>query len=128
MNCRLCWGYIREKNSCPGCLTPNAQESKKSQYRALCTIKNCEYFTSGKVKYCSDNCDRFPCVRLKQLDKRYRTKYKMSMIENLKMINDLGIRKFISNEKERWKCPECGDLICMHKPACLTCGHTWNQG
>jgi predicted RNA-binding Zn-ribbon protein involved in translation (DUF1610 family) len=60
---------------------------------------------------------------LKQLDKRYRTRYAMSMIDNLKMINEFGIRHFIRNEKVKWICPKCGEMICVHRSACLSCGH-----
>ena len=126
MNCRLCWGYIREKNTCPGCLRIDDQESPKSKCCTTCKIRNCDQITKGKIKYCSDSCDSYPCTRLKQLDKRYRTKYGMSMINNLEMINEFGIRHFINNEKERWICPQCGEMICVHRPTCLSCGHKWN--
>ena len=126
MNCRLCLGYIRDKNTCPGCRLINKQDSKKSEYRNRCRIRNCEQIVDGKIKYCSDSCGRFPCARLKQLDKRYRTKYGMSMIDNLKMINEFGIRHFIRYEKEKWLCPECGEMICVHRPACLYCGYKWH--
>ena len=125
MNCRLCWGYIREKNTCPGCLGLNGQESNKSKCRTKCKIRKCERASKGNTKYCSDRCVSFPCARLKQLDKRYRTKYEMSMIDNLKMINEFGIRLFIRNEKEKWICPECGELICVHRPTCHSCGYKW---
>lgn len=126
MNCRLCWGFIRENNTCPGCQRINSYESDKSKYRTKCIIRNCEQLAKGFARYCSESCDRFPCTRLKNLDKRYKTKYGMSMIENLKMIQESGIRKFIQNEKLNWICPECGDLICVHRPACLSCGHMRN--
>ena len=126
MNCRLCRGFIREKNTCPGCLRINSQESQKSKYRTTCEIRNCEKRTKGKTKYCSDSCDIFPCARLKQLDRRYRIKYGMSMIDNLKMINEVGVRTFIRNEKSKWICPECGEMICVHKPVCLSCGYKWH--
>jgi len=125
MNCRLCWGYVRKKNPCPGCLSIGSQESQKSAYRAKCKIRNCEENTKGKSKYCCGRCDGFPCARLKQLDKRYRTKYGMSMIENLSMIDEFGVRHFIRNEKAKWVCPECGEMICVHRPACLSCGYEW---
>jgi len=126
MNCRLCLGYIREKNTCPGCRMINNQDSQKSKYRNRCRIKNCEQIAKGKIKYCSDSCDSFPCVRLKQLDKRYRTKYGMSMIDNLKMISEFGVRHFIRNEKEKWICPQCGEMICVHRPVCLSCEYKWH--
>ena len=125
MSCRLCHGYIRDKNKCPGCRSIDRNESQKAKYRSKCKIRNCEHIIEGKTKYCSDKCDSFPCARLKQLDKRYRTKYGMSMIENLTSIHETGIRQFIRNEKLKWICPECGDLICVHKPTCLSCGYRW---
>ena len=126
MNCRLCWGYIREKNACPGCLGADNQENQKSKYRTACKIRNCEQLTKGNNRNCSDSCDRFPCARLKLLDKRYRIKYAMSMISNLKMINEAGIGNFIQTEKRKWICPECGEMICVHKPKCLFCGYKWH--
>lgn len=124
MNCRLCWGFIREKNNCPGCFRKDLNGTKKSEYRSTCIIRNCTHKKSGKSAFCSESCGKFPCRRLKQLDKRYRTKYGMSMIENLKMINEKGIRFFIRNEKLKWTCKECGGLICVHRPACVSCGRT----
>jgi len=127
MNCRLCLGYIREKNTCPGCRIINKQDSEKSEYRKRCRIKNCDQITSGKMKHCSNSCHKYPCARLKQLDKRYKAKYGMSMIKNLKMINEYGIRYFIRNEKTKWICQECGEMICVHRPSCLSCGHKWHK-
>lgn len=121
MNCRLCIAYLREKKPCPGCLGDN---SLKTKVRIMCRIKNCEKIVNSKVKYCF-GCDSFPCARLKNLDKRYRAKYGMNMIENLDNIKKFGIRHFIRNEKERWKCPGCGEILCVHKPQCLYCQHTW---
>ncbi len=126
MNCRLCWGHMREKNTCPGCRSIDSRDSQKSKYRTTCKIKNCKKFSKGKNKYCSDSCGNFPCARLKQLDKRYRAKYGMSMLENLRMIHEFGIRHFIRNEKAKWICPECGEIICVHKPTCLSCGYAWH--
>jgi hypothetical protein len=121
MNCRLCHAHVRNKNVCPGC---RGDDSVKSKSCVLCRIKNCEKIVQGKERYCF-NCDSFPCDRLKHLDKRYRTRYGMSMIENLLQIREFGIRHFISKQKKRWTCPGCGGLLCVHKPQCLSCGHTW---
>ena len=121
MNCRLCRAYIRDKKACPGC---RSGDSFKSKACVTCRIKNCEKIAKGKAKYCF-SCDNFPCARLKHLDKRYRTKYGMSMIDNLKNISKFGIRHFIRYEKESWTCPECGEIICVHKPQCISCGYQW---
>lgn len=121
MNCCLCRAYGKDKKSCPGC---RADDSIKPKTRVTCRIKNCEKIVQGKVRYCFI-CGSFPCDRLKYLDKRYRTKHGMSMIDNLENIRKFGIRHFIRMEKKRWTCPECGAIICIHKPQCISCQHKW---
>lgn len=49
--------------------------------------------------YCFD-CDSFPCTSLNHLDKRYRTNYAMSMIENLETMSKFGIRHFIKTKRK----------------------------
>jgi hypothetical protein len=119
MNCSLCLGYQREKNRCPGCRIIGESQS---EYRQKCILRNCLVLKENKLKYCSSRCPNYPCKRLKSLDKRYRTKYGMSMIENLEFIHNNGIRKFISSEEKRWACSKCGNVICVHRNFCLSCG------
>jgi hypothetical protein len=52
-------------------------------------------------EYCFQ-CDKFPCERLERLDKRYREKYGMSEIENLKIIRDKGIEHFLKTKEKKW--------------------------
>lgn len=117
MNCRLCIGYVRARNTCEGCLTPDTKCSK------ACTLRFC---TERSGKYCDHSCSSFPCRRLKNLDKRYRQKYGMSMMENLMHIEEKGIRHFVKNENSRWACPVCSHLICVHRTECLHCGTARN--
>jgi hypothetical protein len=117
MNCRICMVYLREKNKCPGC---RGDHSKKPVTRIRCKIKTCMFFLESKAKYCFE-CDKVPCDALKHLDKRYRTRYNMSMIENLENIRKSGIRKFIKSETTRWACPKCNGVICVHNRKCYTC-------
>jgi hypothetical protein len=86
-----------KKRKCAGCRGSN---KNKSISCARCIIKNCEILKDSNWKHCSEKCEKFPCQRLKNLDKIYRTKYGMSMIENLRFIKDNGIRRFIKNEKK----------------------------
>jgi len=55
------------------------------------------------------------------LDKRYRTKYHMSMIENLDYIKEFGMENFLTNEGAKWNCAKCGGAICCHNGLCLNC-------
>lgn len=118
INCYVCMAFLREKNKCPGCRFFNAKEPVSI---ARCKIKNCAIIKNNKLKYCF-SCKNFPCDSLKHLDKRYRTRYDMSVIENLKDIKRLGIRKFVKNEKVKWACHRCGGTICVHRGYCIDCG------
>ena len=112
MNCAICRAYLRDKNKCPGC---RLIDRNKSKTRTKCIIRNCDLLKKNKSGFCYD-CENLPCTRLKQLDKRYRTKYDMSMLENLEFIKKKGIRKFIIKEEKRWKCPN--GVICVHDKKC----------
>ncbi len=118
MNCGICMAHLRVKNKCPGC---RGIDLHKPVTRSQCKIKNCSTFKGRKSLFCFE-CERFPCDRLKHLDKRYRTKYRMSMIENLEHIKNFGLKKFVADEKSRWACSECGGTVCVHKGYCYSCG------
>ena len=76
MNCGLCVSYLSmkyelkkegfRKRYCSGC-RPRGKN---------CTFmkKHCDLLGKGLVRFCYE-CEKFPCSRLKDLDKRYRTKY-----------------------------------------------------
>ena len=118
MNCALCLGYQRKKNTCPGCRNGALGDSS---FCRKCIIRNCETVKASASGFCFE-CGKYPCSRLKNLDKRYRTKYGMSMLENLNHIKTAGMGLFLKNQMEKWTCPTCGGLLCVHRPTCLTCG------
>ncbi len=122
MNCSVCIAYQFgdmdlnkkgfHKSYCPGCI-PRGKH---------CTHMGdtCELLRKGIVRFCNE-CNAYPCQRLKSLDKRYRTKYNMSMIENLDFIRDHGMEAFHEKESEKWLCQKCGGVICCHNGLCLNC-------
>lgn len=117
MNCGICLGYLRVKNKCAGC---RGDEHLLPQYCKSCIIKNCELLKKTSSGFCFE-CEKYPCRRLKQLDKRYRTRYGMSMIENLLYISNYGTDAFVEKENLKWTCPECGAMLCVHRKQCLNC-------
>ena len=122
MNCGLCVSYQfkdRDLNTrgfhrkyCEGCI-PRGKN---------CTHMGdqCVLLKKGSVRFCS-LCKSFPCDRLKSLDKRYRTKYGMSMIDNLIFIREKGMENFLEKEEQAWRCPQCGGVMCCHNGLCLEC-------
>ena len=123
MNCALCIAHLRDRDRCAGCLSI---EKNKAKHCATCHIKNCTELAGPQQKYCFE-CQKFPCTRLRDLDKRYRTKYGMSMIENLETMREVGLGGFLEREKDRWQCSKCGRVISVHRPACLYCGTEWRR-
>ncbi len=122
MNCALCGAYQffqRDLNKrgfrrkyCPGCIPRNQN--------CLHMKDRCALLKDGKVRFCFE-CADFPCKTLKRLDKRYRTKYNMSMIENLRAIESRGMASFLNEQQEKWRCDTCGGLKCCHNGLCLDC-------
>ena len=118
MNCGICLAYLREKNHCPGC---RSDEADKLPHGIRCIIRNCETVKASESGFCFE-CKDYPCRRLRQLDKRYRTRYAMSMLENLESIRGIGLSAFVERERQRWRCPQCGGTICVHRGYCYDCG------
>lgn len=115
--CNICLGFQREKNRCIGC----TNTGNKLHHCEVCGFKICQEKNGNSLTFCNE-CPKFPCHRMKQLDKRYTTKYGESPIENLKTINTIGIQAFSENEVQKWICPQCGKLRCVHRNHCLNCG------
>lgn len=112
MDCAICMAHLREKNRCAGCRSPDREHNRN------CAISSCE---QRRGRYCFD-CAEYPCTRLRRLDARYRKKYGMSMIGNLRAIREQGIRTFVRTERERWTCRSCGGVIDVHHGRCSACG------
>jgi len=118
MNCAVCRAYLRKRNQCPGCRENDKNKSISCRH---CKIKNCHILKRDKLTFCF-NCETFPCERIRHMDKRYQTRYKMSTIENLNNIKESGLRHFLRNEKIRWTCSTCGATLCVHLDHCEHCG------
>jgi hypothetical protein len=122
MNCGTCIAYLRDKNKCPGCriITPNKTISVRQ-----CIVTKCSYLQKTTSKFCYD-CEKYPCQRIKNLDKRYRTKYRTSFIENLTMIKEKGLESFLVFESKRRTCNHCGFVLSVHRDHCIKCNQTIN--
>lgn len=45
----------------------------------------------------------------------------MSMLQNLKDIDEMGLDTFIAMENQKWQCPQCHFLLCVHRSECQNC-------
>jgi hypothetical protein len=123
MNCAICSAYLAYEQDikskgikmpyCKGCRPRNK----------LCAFlkKRCDKLIDNRITYCIE-CEEFPCGNLTHIDERYRQLYRMSMIDNLMRIKNSGIGTLLKTEDRKWKCPECGGVICCHNGICYSCG------
>jgi len=122
MNCAICSAYLALKHDltaeglrmiqCTGCRPRN----KKCAFLK----KQCPKLSGAEINFCYE-CKSFPCKRLRTIDERYRSRYRMSMIDNLKFIKEHGIENFLKEQEKSWKCKSCGEMICCHNGLCFNC-------
>ncbi|NLT35132.1 MAG: DUF3795 domain-containing protein [Gaiellales bacterium] len=115
VNCALCLSHQAGKDRCSGC---NADAFAKPSRCVVCAIRKCRQ-RSGH--YCYE-CTSYPCERLQGLDGTYRTRYGISLLDNLECIRSRGVEALLALEKARWTCPGCGGLLCIHMKRCMSCG------
>ena len=120
INCGTCvafFGYTmsgkKRKHPCMGC----------RNRASLCAFikKGCKRLANKELVYYCFECSDFPCESLAKLEETYVKKYGLSLVGNLKYIEANGIDTFLKNEQEKWKCPTCGGVTCIHTKKCYTC-------
>jgi hypothetical protein len=123
MNCNVCAAYLAAAHDVKskGIRTPYCAGCRPRGKTCAYIKRDCALLHKNKIRYCYE-CPTFPCKRLSTLDKRYRTRYRMSEIENLQRIRDEGIASFLKAEEAKWRCPECGGTVCCHNGICYDCG------
>jgi hypothetical protein len=96
-----------------------AQDASQPEHCRKCEIKDCA--TSRAVNFCFE-CPSFPCATIKRLDKNYRQRYQVSLIDNAMRIKAVGAKQHLLVEKEKWTCPDCAGVISLHDQVCSECG------
>jgi hypothetical protein len=119
MNCEICVGFFgytmsgnKRKIKCLGC---NLSGKSCAHLR-----KFCKKLTKKEIEYCFE-CNEFPCTTLQRLDDKYRRRFGMSMVDNLEYIKENGMNNFLQSQEEKYKCHECGGVICVHNGKCYSC-------
>lgn len=116
MNCMVCFTHCSTNKACGGCL--GTDESKPGHCRT-CLRKNCA--AERELSYCYE-CSDFPCRRIRDLDRSYRKRYGVSLIEQSLFVKENGIELFLENERKRYTCAACGGVISLHDHRCSECG------
>lgn len=116
MNCAVCYVHLKTKKACEGC---RGQEDSQPDHCRKCNIRNCA--SDRGIEFCFE-CVAFPCTIIKRLDKSYRQRYQVSLIENAIRIRTVGAEQHLLEEKQKWTCAVCGGVISLHDRVCSECG------
>jgi hypothetical protein len=116
MNCGVCYVFLRKKKPCLGC---RGQDVSKPEHCRKCRIKDCSIKQGNH--FCFE-CSSFPCATIKRLDKSYRKRYQVSLIDNATRLNAVGAQQYLQEEREKWTCVDCAGVISLHDRVCSECG------
>ena len=118
MVCAVCCAYLAYKNDnpyltkCTGCRARNKQ--------CAFVKKGCAKLMQNKIDFCH-RCKKMPCKKLKKISDKYTARHDFDFVANQKYIKQHGIDFFIRKIRRDFKCPKCGDLICVHNKRCFNC-------
>lgn len=122
MDCGVCSGYLAHSHGVPRkrgailhCTGCRARAKKCAYLKGHCLA-----LANGEVDFCFE-CADYPCLRLQQLDSRYRGRYGMSLIENLDLVRDSGVQALIERQRTLFECARCGQLRSVHNRKCYVC-------
>jgi len=94
---------------------------------AMCPIRPCAQ--SKGVDFCMD-CAEFPCQIYTFLemgsDQIPVLKHLKENIKNLEFIKDNGLEKWLADQENKWRCPQCGARFAWYMEKCKSCDHDLN--
>jgi hypothetical protein len=124
MNCGVCKAYLSYSRGVPKRRSSVTHCSGCVPRQKNCYIKRgCEQLSKSKIRFCFE-CGQMPCENLDRLDRRYRKRHGMSMVENLQEIKAKGIPAFLRSQETKYTCPKCGDVVSVHDGKCYACGRS----
>jgi hypothetical protein len=122
MNCAICSRYLSyiyslKRSQCIGCRPGN---QKCSYLFAKCSGINSTIEGNSNANFCFE-CVQYPCKQINRMDARYKTNYQMSVKSNLERIKKIGVKRFMEEQCERYRCSTCDGLISIHNRKCFKC-------
>lgn len=120
MICSVCSRHLKKNNPCPGCAS---DEPGKPVHCRDCDISRC----AGEkgLPFCF-LCGEFPCRRIRNLDRRYVRRYRVSLAAFGIRAKEIGAENFLAEELPRWTC-DCGGIISLHDGVCSECGKNYRD-
>jgi len=100
---------------CHGC--------KSGQLFVNCSVcKKRECAISRNVAHCID-CTDYPCDEIRAMQKNASVlPHAKANHANMEAIKTVGVRQWLSDQQNRWKCPKCNMSFSWYSSACNSCG------
>jgi hypothetical protein len=111
-------GIAEQKGHKRGCIGCQARKTKCGMIK-----KTCSDLRKNQITYCYECKGTIPCQRLERMENSYVKNYNLSLIKNLERMKKIGVKKWLEEQVEFYKCPECGGEICLHDRECYDCGY-----
>ncbi len=121
VNCMVCSAHVKTVNQCVGCRI----EGLKPPRCLNCARKRCA--EAQQVTYCIE-CPKYPCQRIKPLNRRYLERYKVDLQENARIAVQHEVENLMELEQARWRCSACQGIISQHDGECSECGQVRTEG
>lgn len=115
MNCKVCYKHCYHKKPCMGCLQGNMG---KPEHCRKCKIREC--IKAKDIEYCFE-CSDYPCRQIKNLEKSYTKRYRVSLMANSEFVKEQGLEAFMEKQREIYACSKCGGIISIHDRECSEC-------
>ncbi|UCF62513.1 MAG: DUF3795 domain-containing protein [Anaerolineaceae bacterium] len=113
-------GLLKEKNLKHGCKGCRIQDKNCTWIK-----RDCALIRKGQIAFCFE-CHDFPCANHKSLNERHLRDDAVDLVENLLRIKEVGAEKWLKEQEDEWRCPECGGNICITDRECFDCGYVLN--
>lgn len=105
---------IHDKDfKCHGCKSEIVFENCRG-----CRIRECA--KSKNIEFCNE-CSEFPCENIKKFEEWDLAHHKVA-IHSLETIKEIGVQKWLENQKDRWVCANCGFPFSWFEENCIKCG------
>ena len=109
------WNMPEGESYCDGCLGGGVL----TPYCRDCKMRQCAEEKPG-VTRCGD-CPDFPCHLITDFNND-GMRHHAEALENLVHMHDIGAEKWIHEQEERWRCPECRAQMHWYERSCYLCG------
>lgn len=106
-------GVQPEELRCHGCKTEVV-----ATFCTDCYMKECA--ERRGIEFCIE-CDEYPCERLVAF-KEDKYPHHSVVLKNLERMREIGLQPWLSEQKSRWSCPNCGQAHSWYDESCKECG------